>query len=154
MDEVTEIMEFIQRGTGIQTDIIWGNGYDESLEDALSVTIVATGLNSEVGIGKLIPDLQAKTFELKQENEPVAIEINEVTDGVLKEDIPFEVNGEPQHENSNRFSLDEDIDEASTEAATPPPSNKKQTRLPFAAKSDTGPAAPAGQTEAGPGTQL
>lgn len=43
-----------------------------------------------------------------------------------------------------RGVLDEDIDEASTEAATPPPSNKKQTRLPFAAKSDTGPAAPAG----------
>jgi hypothetical protein len=43
-----------------------------------------------------------------------------------------------------RGILDEDIEGASTEAATPPPSNKKQTRLPFAAKSDAGPAAPAG----------
>jgi len=111
MDEVTEIMEFIQRGTGIQTDIIWGNGYDEALEDSLSVTIVATGLNSEVGIGKLIPDLQPKTFELKDENEEDPIEDHEIVEEPTQEGILFEVNGEEhKEEDPTRFSLDEDFD--------------------------------------------
>ena len=60
MDEITEIMDFVRQCTGIESDIIWGNTFDESLGDALSVTIVATGLKEEIGIGELKPDYRNK----------------------------------------------------------------------------------------------
>ena len=127
MDEVTEIMEFIQRGTGIQTDIIWGNGYDESLKDSLSVTIVATGLDSEVGIGKLIPDLQPKTFELKPENEEELVDLTEAEEEVTQKGILFEVNGEEHiEENPTKFSLDEELEPMET--VTPEPARKRKKR--------------------------
>lgn len=43
MDEIFEITEFVQEEAGYGTDLIWGNCYDESLGDAISVTIIATG---------------------------------------------------------------------------------------------------------------
>ena len=47
MDEVTEITDFIQEEAGMTADIIWGNGFDEDLGDAISITVIATGFNSE-----------------------------------------------------------------------------------------------------------
>ncbi len=46
MDEVTEITEHIQSEAGRNAEIIWGNGIDESLENKISVTIIATGFDS------------------------------------------------------------------------------------------------------------
>ncbi len=43
MDEVTEITDYIQSKAGQNADIIWGNGRDESLGTAISITLVATG---------------------------------------------------------------------------------------------------------------
>ncbi|MDB4442891.1 cell division protein FtsZ [Saprospiraceae bacterium] len=43
MDEIFEITEFVQEEAGFGTDLIWGNCYDESLGDQLSVTVIATG---------------------------------------------------------------------------------------------------------------
>jgi len=47
MDEVTEITDYIQEKTQSTGDIIWGNGFDESLEDRISVTIIATGFDED-----------------------------------------------------------------------------------------------------------
>ncbi len=47
MDEVTEITDYIQEKTKSTGDIIWGNGFDESLDDKISVTIVATGFDED-----------------------------------------------------------------------------------------------------------
>lgn len=47
MDEVTEITDYIQEEAGMTADIIWGNGYDESLGDAISITVIATGFTNE-----------------------------------------------------------------------------------------------------------
>lgn len=41
--EIGEIIETLQERAGQEADIIWGNGYDESLGDQISVTILATG---------------------------------------------------------------------------------------------------------------
>ena len=41
--EIGEIIETLQEKAGQEADIIWGNGYDESLGDKISVTILATG---------------------------------------------------------------------------------------------------------------
>lgn len=45
MDEVSEITDYIQEEAGLTADIIWGNGTDESLGDAITVTVIATGFN-------------------------------------------------------------------------------------------------------------
>ncbi len=47
MDEIGEINEHIQDEAGHETNIIMGAGDDESLEDAITVTIVATGFPSD-----------------------------------------------------------------------------------------------------------
>ena len=47
LDEVDEILEIAQTACGNNSDVIWGNGTDESLGEALSVTLIATGFNHE-----------------------------------------------------------------------------------------------------------
>ena len=47
LDEVDEILEIAQNTCGNNSDVIWGNGTDESLGEALSVTLIATGFNNE-----------------------------------------------------------------------------------------------------------
>jgi cell division protein FtsZ len=97
MDEITEIMDFIQHCTQIQSDIIWGNTYDESLGKALSVTIVATGLETEIGIGTLQPEYEQKIYPLRPQNEyHQAASFG--PDG-NPERVPLEVNGEIRDEN-------------------------------------------------------
>ena len=46
MDEITAITDFIQDEAGSTADVIWGHGFDASLGEKLSVTIIATGFNS------------------------------------------------------------------------------------------------------------
>jgi cell division protein FtsZ len=108
MDEITEIMEFIQRGTGLETDIIWGNGYDDTLGDSISVTIVATGLKSETGLGNLEPAAQPSTFVLK--DNPSSNDPNAPKGVTIEEDeVPFEIEGKKLE--------DEESDEPSLELA-------------------------------------
>ncbi|NQY11431.1 MAG: cell division protein FtsZ [Flavobacteriales bacterium] len=51
MDEITEITDYIQEEAGLTADVIWGHGIDDSLEDKLSVTLIATGFTSAVDTG-------------------------------------------------------------------------------------------------------
>jgi len=46
MDEVTIITDYIQDKAGLSADLIWGNCINESLENELSVTIIATGFQT------------------------------------------------------------------------------------------------------------
>ncbi|GGH31751.1 cell division protein FtsZ [Sphingobacterium alkalisoli] len=46
MDEVAIITDYIQEKAGLTADLIWGNCIDESYEDELSVTIIATGFQT------------------------------------------------------------------------------------------------------------
>jgi len=57
MDEITEITDYIQNEAGSTADVIWGHGIDESLEDNISVTIIATGFDSKVDTGFEISDM-------------------------------------------------------------------------------------------------
>lgn len=47
IDEIGEISDFIQTEAGHSANIIMGVGEDESLEEAIAVTIIATGFNAE-----------------------------------------------------------------------------------------------------------
>ena len=49
MEEIFEITEFVQEEAGQGTNLIWGNCFDESLEEAISVTIIATGFEQHRG---------------------------------------------------------------------------------------------------------
>ena len=46
MDEIGEITDYIQDEAGATADVIWGHGFDETLEDGICVTLIATGFNS------------------------------------------------------------------------------------------------------------
>ena len=47
LDEVDDILEIAQTACGNNSDVIWGNGTDESLGNALCVTLIATGFDHE-----------------------------------------------------------------------------------------------------------
>lgn len=46
MDEIGIITDYIQQEAGASADVIWGHGYDPTLGDKLSVTLIATGFKS------------------------------------------------------------------------------------------------------------
>ncbi len=45
MDEIAEITDYIVNEAGMDVDIIWGAGKDDSLGEKLSITLVATGFD-------------------------------------------------------------------------------------------------------------
>lgn len=48
MDETTSIVEYVQETAGMEANIIYGIVYDESMEDTLRVTVIATRYAEEV----------------------------------------------------------------------------------------------------------
>jgi len=54
MDEIGDITDYIQDQAGLTADIIWGNCHDETLDEKLSVTIIATGFKTREQIGSEI----------------------------------------------------------------------------------------------------
>ena len=47
MDEVTEITDYIQQEAKSQAEIIWGNGYDDTIGKNISITLIATGFDAQ-----------------------------------------------------------------------------------------------------------
>ena len=68
--EIGEIIETLQEKAGQEADIIWGNGYDDSLGDNISVTILATGFVTNPN----------QTLQTKIEPEKFKLEEEKVTD--------------------------------------------------------------------------
>jgi cell division protein FtsZ len=70
MDEITEITDFIQDEAGSTADVIWGHGHDATLGDKLSITIIATGFNSNPITGfEKAPERTVRTLEVEPKNE-------------------------------------------------------------------------------------
>src|SRR5690606_17529629 len=66
MDEVSEITDYIQNQAGLTADIIWGNCYDESLGDKISVTLIATGFQTkEERFSKIQSTADKKVMDLE-----------------------------------------------------------------------------------------
>ena len=61
--EIGEIIETLQDRAGQEAEIIWGNGYDDSLDDKISVTILATGFITNPN-HTLQPKVETKKFGL------------------------------------------------------------------------------------------
>ena len=101
MDEVTEISDYIQDAAGESAEIIWGNGTDENLENAISVTVVATNFNAQplesnttTRIVKLVEDVNEEEKEdaqkmtiIEKTNEPTSHEEPVKQHDTIKEKI-------------------------------------------------------------------
>ncbi len=46
MDEIGDVTDYVQDKAGNDADLIWGNGVDETLDDEISVTVIATGFST------------------------------------------------------------------------------------------------------------
>lgn len=67
LDEVDEILAIAQNACGNNSDVIWGNGTDESLGEALSVTLIATGFNHDAkAYSEVIAEKQAPVVSSSQ----------------------------------------------------------------------------------------
>ncbi len=67
MDEVGEITDYVQEHVGDDSLIIWGTGVDEILKDKISVTIVATGFETNI-IPELFIGKKKETVMLESES--------------------------------------------------------------------------------------
>ena len=75
MDEVFEITEYVQEEAGYGTDLIWGNCFDESLGEQISVTVIATGFET----GKSMKKVSAKEERPVEKKVRVALDDDETT---------------------------------------------------------------------------
>ena len=94
MGEIGEIIETLQEKAGQEADIIWGNGYDESLGDRVSVTILATGFVTNPN-QILQPKVEPEKFGLDEDLEEEtnyfdSEEINFVQDEEEENNMIFE----------------------------------------------------------------
>ncbi len=140
MDEIGDITDYIQDQAGLTADIIWGNCHDESLDEKLSVTIIATGFKTREQIGSEIEKKHRnqKTIRVLGVDEPADAPKENVKktpqeadlfEPVLlkKEETPSPVNDErtyeftvgpssKENENTNtKFPLDRTNDISDTE---------------------------------------
>ena len=100
LDEIGEINDHIQSEAGFNANIIMGVGEDESLGDAIAVTVIATGfdleqqneiVNSEPKkIIHALEDEQKITHNLSNSTVP-AFDLNAETPGATEERIVFEL---------------------------------------------------------------
>lgn len=70
MDEITIITDYIQDEAGSSADVIWGHGYDPTLGDKLSVTLIATGFQSSPITGfEKAPERTVRPLDDEPKNE-------------------------------------------------------------------------------------
>ena len=86
--EIGEIIETLQEKAGQEADIIWGNGYDDRLGDKISVTILATGFDTNPN-RVLQPKSETEKFDLDKEPQAdISQEIKEPEEQERFEDEP------------------------------------------------------------------
>jgi cell division protein FtsZ len=71
MDEVCGINDYVQEAAGNNADIIWGNTIDDSLGEALSVTVIATGFDDD-SLSDFLPEQPKKKEVEVLRDEPKA----------------------------------------------------------------------------------
>lgn len=77
MDEISIITDYIQERAGFTAEIIWGNCLDESLENDLSVTIIATGFQTTEE-RKKEEDKKKVSIPLGHDNVPLVRPVNQL----------------------------------------------------------------------------
>ena len=108
--EIGEIIETLQEKAGQEADIIWGNGYDESLGDKVSVTILATGFVTNPN-QILQPKIEPEKFGLEEEpeeqpNDVITGETRFISENKKESTILFEPEEEPDDDEAE---LEEEV---------------------------------------------
>lgn len=94
-DEIGEINDYIQSQAGKQVDIIMGIGEDEQLNNAVQVTIVATGFNASNPVGTIKP----------AEQELIVHELDSISDKSDTDDSQININITKDKDKSAQFDL-------------------------------------------------
>ena len=133
LDEVDEILEIAQNACGNNSDVIWGNGTDESLGEALSVTLIATGFNHDAkpyttvinekqkvdtpATPKKVYDLNGEVKEEGKEGlvQPANLAVGSIAATDVERAYPKEEQPEVKHEEKTVHSLFSPEESKSTE---------------------------------------
>ena len=148
LDEVDEILEIAQNACGNNSDVIWGNGTDESLGEALSVTLIATGFNHDAKpYSAVIAEKQApstsstqpkKVYDLsgqvKDEEQtpvqPANLAVGTVAATEVEKVFPKEAQPEVKHEEKTVHSLFTPVETEAVEPVETPTDNSEQSMSP------------------------
>ena len=98
--EIGEIIEFLQGKAGSDANIIWGNGYDKTLGEKISVTIIATGF-------KINPSAILQNFDKEPEQYFNLNEI-EITPEIEEEKTKVEILADEFEMESVEIDIKED----------------------------------------------
>ncbi|WP_134089870.1 cell division protein FtsZ [Olivibacter sp. XZL3] len=93
MDEISVITDYIQERAGFTAEIIWGNCLDESLDNDLSVTIIATGFQTTEE-RKQEENNKRIAIPLEEEKIPLVRPVNQIINK-QKEEEPEKAPAEP-----------------------------------------------------------
>jgi len=115
MDEVSQITDYVQQASNNDTEIIWGVCHDESLDDEVSVTLIATGF--EKGSDKPAPAPEKVTI-VHEETDKSRIE-NITNETQAPAPTQPEVQETPQASIEPTTVFDDSIKKAAKETATP-----------------------------------
>ena len=140
LDEVDEILEIAQNACGNNSDVIWGNGTDESLGEALSVTLIATGFNHDAKPYTAVLNEKRETAapaqpkrvydlngEVKNEEKPIApagAAVGSIAATEVENIVPQAPEPEVKHEEKtvhSLFSVEEPKTEEPEAVAEPEP---------------------------------
>ena len=108
IDEIGEINDFIQTEAGNNTNIIMGVGEDPALGNSISVTIIATGFNSEQQ-HEIVNTEAKKIIHTLEEEQPL---VHDLTEAKAPQNI-FEapIEETPSKEPIVKYKLEEEIEE-------------------------------------------
>jgi cell division protein FtsZ len=108
IDEIGEINDFIQTEAGNNTNIIMGVGEDPTLGNSISVTIIATGFNSEQQ-HEIVNTEAKKIIHTLEEEQPL---VHDLTEAKAPQNI-FEapIEGIPSNEPIVKYKLEEELEE-------------------------------------------
>ncbi|MCH1417711.1 MAG: cell division protein FtsZ [Flavobacteriaceae bacterium] len=108
IDEIGEINDFIQTEAGNNTNIIMGVGEDPALGNSISVTIIATGFNSEQQ-HQIVNTEAKKIIHPLEEEQPL---VHDLTEAKAPQNI-FEapIEETPSKEPIVKYKLEEEVEE-------------------------------------------
>ena len=108
IDEIGEINDFIQTEAGNNTNIIMGVGEDPALGNSISVTIIATGFNSEQQ-HQIVNTEAKKIIHTLEEEQPLVHDLTETKESknIFEDPIQETTSKEP----IVKYKLEEEVDE-------------------------------------------
>jgi len=89
LDEITDISDYVQQEAGNIANVIMGVGTDESLEDALSVTIIAAGFETNPDLGFIASNQPERVVRnLNDPGQPTIVHQLDEAEGEDTEEAP------------------------------------------------------------------